>query len=115
MENTTYINPAARNLYTQYKQRATKKAMPFSLTIEEFIHIISQNCHYCGSEPAAVHTHHKNHITFNGVDRVNSHQGYEPGNVVACCWICNRAKGTLSPEQLRAHAEKIVAHMKGTV
>jgi len=60
-------------------------------------------CHYCGGEVE----------TRLALDRIDSMKGYTPGNVVSCCWRCNRCKVDLSTDEWYAHMEKILAHRKG--
>lgn len=57
-------------------------------------------CHYCDGpvEPGGV-----------GLDRIRSHEGYIPGNVVACCLKCNTAKSDLSKKEFFAHLTKMAA------
>lgn len=38
-------------LYSDYKNRANKKGLEFSITKIEFENLIYQNCFYCGSKP----------------------------------------------------------------
>lgn len=45
----------------------------------------------------------------NGIDRYDSAQGYVSGNVVPCCWPCNRAKGSSITEEFLAHVRKIAS------
>jgi len=46
-------------------------------------------CHYCGETPVPG-------ISLNGLDRVDSRQGYTDANTVPCCSICNDMKITFS-------------------
>ena len=92
-----HIDPYAcsvRALYTRYKSRARKDKKDFHLTQDEFRSLITKPCAYCGTPPLQQHKkcHCKKSILHNGLDRVDSKQGYIQNNVVSCCWICNRAK-----------------------
>lgn len=46
----------------------------------------------------------------NGIDRVDSAQGYVLTNVVPCCKQCNRAKSDLSREEFLTWVERVHAH-----
>lgn len=48
----------------------------------------------------------------NGVDRVNSQQGYEAGNVVPCCKHCNKAKLNRTEAEFIAHCQRVAAHFE---
>lgn len=91
---------AKQEVYKNYKQAAKRREYAFELTLEEFVSIILQPCHYCGIEasltsPLAAHKDFK----YNGVDRVDNHEGYVLDNCVPCCDICNNSKSTLTTEQ----------------
>ena len=61
-------------------------------------------CQYCGSCRA------------NTIDRLESDEGYQQGNVVPACWRCNRMKGTLSLDVFLWHVRAIVKfHRDGTI
>lgn len=89
----------------EYKSRAKDKGLPFSLTTEEFYNLMYTQCHYCGvnyetsSNEQKVYRYGEAHsIKYNGIDRIDSNRGYEIGNVVSCCKICNHAKMDLKQE-----------------
>ena len=68
--------------YKKYKLDAKRRNYKFELTIEQF-KILTENvfCFYC-----------KDFYKVCGVDRVKNIKGYEVGNVVSCCSICNHMK-----------------------
>lgn len=44
-----------------------------------------------------------------GLDRIDNSKGYEPGNVVSCCNVCNTIKNKyLSLEETKAAVQLIV-------
>lgn len=84
-----------RSLYAQYKHSAKKKGIPFELEYTQFIEIATAKCFYCDAEPSRIHKagHNRGECVANGIDRVaNNGDGYVAGNVVPCCWFCNRTK-----------------------
>jgi hypothetical protein len=84
-------------LFLSIKRRARHRDIPFSLTKEHFLALVFNDCYYCGSKPNNVFVAKNGEtLKYNGVDRVDSSKGYELGNVVQCCKICNRAKSDLS-------------------
>jgi hypothetical protein len=88
----------SKEIYARYRWRAEEKGRTFLLSLEQFRDVAQQNCHYCGAEPRNI---------YNGLDRIDSNQGYAVGNVVPCCWTCNRAKGDMSYEDFLAHLRRI--------
>lgn len=85
---------AAKSKYGSYKGMAKKKCRVFNLTLDDFMKITSEPCHYCGMEPVQI-THPKNtngEYVYNGIDRVDNSIGYVKENVVPCCKRCNVAK-----------------------
>jgi hypothetical protein len=101
-----------RKSYRTYTKNAQKCGREFSLILEEFIHIIIQDCFYCDGKPklfnayfnseGELHEHYKNkdsvsvnsaNVYTNGVDRIDNSRGYLLDNCVPCCWDCNQMKG----------------------
>ena len=70
------------------KRDAKSRNLAFSITLEEYINLIDQPCHYCNDAFG--------HVTKGtGLDRINSSEGYLATNVVSCCTACNRIKSDL--------------------
>jgi len=89
-----------RSLYNSYRGNARKRNVDWKLTYLEFLTYLSKNCYYCSSEPrltTRTYRKYRNHlIKYNGIDRVDNSLGYNIDNCVSCCFICNRAKNTMS-------------------
>lgn len=106
-----------RNLYYTYKRRAKAMGIEFDLSLDAFRNITKQDCSYCGAPPLQEKRAHRSshgEYLYNGLDRVDNSAGYEPWNVVACCGVCNRAKGVMGRKDfirlaksiaVRCHAE----------
>jgi hypothetical protein len=113
------IGRRASYLYGCYRLAASRKGkkarpLPFELTPEHFLVLISGNCFYCGVEPqlrAASNKHPK--IFCNGVDRVDSSKGYLLNNCVSCCSTCNRAKLAMTREEFLAWVRRAYEHNYG--
>jgi len=58
--------------------------------------LIKLNCCYCGKPPSNIKTINKATIIYSGLDRLDVTEQHILGNVVPCCWECNRAKHVLS-------------------
>ena len=92
------------SMFRIYKQGANKRGHQFTLTLEEFTHLVTQPCcHYCNEPPELT-----NHLL--GVDRLDNSQGYILGNVVPSCSICNLMKGKLGKEKFLLLVGKISRH-----
>lgn len=91
-----------------YRKGAEKRKLSFLLTQKEFEELTKQNCYYCGTAPRLM-TKDSGHVTraMNGVDRVDSNQGYEVSNCVPCCKTCNYMKLDLSKEAFLTQVNKI--------
>lgn len=66
-------------------REAARRGIPVALDAVRAVALMSTPCVYCGCEPVA---------RASGLDRVDNGVGYQRSNVVACCWDCNRMKGT---------------------
>jgi hypothetical protein len=92
-------------IFKQYKTDAAKKNKPFLLSFGDFKEIAAKNCWYCG-EPPFIQNFYKKSIIYsvdhdtieratilaNGIDRVDSNEGYILTNCRPCCTVCNRMK-----------------------
>lgn len=91
-------------LLRAYENNAKQSNRSFSLTLNKFEEITSQNCHYCGSAPSKKFTSRSRNANatpyvYNGIDRKNNEIGYEDDNCLPCCWDCNQAKGSKNYEE----------------
>lgn len=102
---------SANELFSSYKKSASSRGRDFLLSKNDFMKIIDKPCVYCGSEKSIERKPNKGvngGFMYTGIDRVDSSKGYQNGNVVPCCWICNRAKGTLSESEFYEWIKSIV-------
>lgn len=82
----------------RYIKGAMDRQIIWSLTPEEFVEIVEQDCTYCGSPPRPYKSKPNRGkgrtvtAVMNGIDRVNSREGYIVSNVIPCCSVCNRMK-----------------------
>jgi len=64
------------------------------LTYEEFLAFTEQGaCHYCGSPVMWNEVTVQKGPRGHNLDRIDNERGYEPGNLVVCCWECNNGRG----------------------
>ena len=105
-------NDAALNgLLRDYKRRARERNLDFSLTKNEFEKITQKNCHYCGAQPFnKTKWSYADTFLYNGVDRIDSDNGYVLGNVLPCCKYCNFLKGRMDYKEFMLQVQKIYKH-----
>ena len=106
---------AARNRrFAAYQSGARKRGYGWDLSVDEFAELVSQDCHYCGCTPGNVSRTGRSQGDFvcNGLDRRDNDKGYDLSNVVPCCWICNKAKGSLSYDEFRKWIFRVAEHQR---
>lgn len=99
-----------RAVFGAYRKRARVGGLAFDLTEEMFRQITKADCYYCGDKPRQARKSHRlSHgaYVYNGIDRLDNSLGYVPGNVVTCCGLCNRAKGTMGQYEFMDMVRKI--------
>jgi hypothetical protein len=111
---TSIEDGASRALFRRYRTGALERNLTFNISYEFFLQITKENCYLCGKEPsqvrkkqAKINTVVKDYI-YNGIDRLESHTGYENNNVKACCKKCNMMKKDLSLLEFLNHINTII-------
>lgn len=66
-------------------REAARRGIVVALDAARAVALMGTPCVYCGCEPT---------VRASGLDRVDNDVGYRRSNVAACCWDCNRMKGT---------------------
>lgn len=99
---------AARNRVLKiYKDDANARHFSWNISDSQFDPLVLSPCHYCGRSPGRIVTWGRGVFVCNGIDRLDSRVGYEENNVVPCCEICNRMKGTLTLEKFLERIKEI--------
>lgn len=104
------INPITMfgDIYNRYKKGARHRKIFFDLTLEESANLFSANCAYCGASPAGSYSTSKYYkVPYNGIDRINTKEGYVIGNVTSACRSCNVAKHEKTVDEFLLHIHKI--------
>lgn len=102
--------------YSRIKIGASRRGYKFSLTKKYVKDICSRSCFYCGKQPSQSNGKDLNRyyggdlFIHNGLDRVDNTKGYIDGNVVPCCWSCNRIKGSFSIQEFQKAITGIYNH-----
>lgn len=105
--------PAWKQVFELYKRNAVRNQREFDFSEQEFRHMISESCSYCGKPPTQkfwkLGRENSNHreFVYNGLDRIDSSKGYTEENVVPCCKTCNELKSDKSREEFLAAIEAI--------
>jgi hypothetical protein len=107
------------DLFEKHKRRGWE----FHLTLPQFKVIVQRNCAYCDKEPSNIHrlkykidgvykriSDPSLEIRYSGLDRVDTSKGYIAGNMVPCCFGCNKMKSVLSVDEFFALMERIRLH-----
>lgn len=55
-------------------------------------------------------TRNRGQFVYNGLDRLDTSQGYAPGNVVPCCGDCNWAKRARTRPEFLAWVVRVYWH-----
>jgi len=99
-------SPIQRHALAMYKSAAKSKNIAFTLSKDYFFELVSSNCYYCGAFPSNSSKRIKGAV-YNGVDRIDSRQGYINGNVRSCCGKCNTMKNDLTESEFFEQIKKI--------
>ena len=97
---------ARTNIYEKYRlyqKGCVDRCLSFILSIDEFISIVNNKCYYCD---------YVNSDFVNGIDRLDSNEGYIIDNCVSCCKMCNYMKASLSIDVFIKRVEHILSYQK---
>lgn len=93
-----------QNRFMRAKKKAEYKTVAWNLSLEDFKQEIEKPCFYCQNKlckPSEVGV---------GLDQIVPGNGYIVGNVVSCCYTCNRIKGDeFSSEETLAAVQAVIA------
>jgi hypothetical protein len=107
---------AMRRQITRYRFQAAERGLAWELTESDCRNLFTADCHYCGAKPAAysVPSHGSKYggFYYNGIDRIDSDYGYLSGNVISACFVCNRAKSTMSYPDFIRWIERCASNMR---
>ena len=87
--------------YGRLKISTRERNLDVTLSLEEFIDIVSKICNYCGEGKER-----------RGIDRMDNLKGYTLENSASCCKICNYMKKTMTIEEFLTHVKKIANYRK---
>lgn len=100
-------------LYTSYRTNAGYSKRVFGLTFDEAVCLFKASCKYCGRSPSKKKTHKvasSVSVKWNGIDRINSREGYFIKNCVTCCEDCNLAKSNSTVDDFLSWVKMVYLH-----
>lgn len=82
------------SLMSSYKSGAKIRNLEFKITDVDCMKLFKDKCVFCGREPFNIYRKKKikGSYVYNGIDRINSKEGYFIDNVQSCCKDCNFLK-----------------------
>jgi hypothetical protein len=98
---------ALNKAYNQFISACNKMKRKNNLTFNKWKTLVLSDCFYCGITSDKGRKIYPYNIKINGIDRVDNNIDYINGNIVSCCWMCNKMKGTLSKKDFLFQAEQI--------
>ena len=103
-----------RTAYFWHKSGAHRRGIQQDLTLEQYRHVVTQECTYCGAPPSTTTSGTDGSVytafAHNGVDRADNTLGYTVSNSVPCCPTCNMVKRDLSVQDFLAWAARVHYH-----
>lgn len=113
-----------RRLYTHAGHKSRKRGKEWKLSFEDYMEIIQMQCHYCDAEPGNSVDKamdlgrldpRRRDYKYQGIDRIDSSKGYTRDNVLPCCWMCNKMKGTSTTGEILCHLRKMLPRLADLV
>lgn len=107
-----------RQLLATYRGGAARRNLPFKLSLEDFKRLTSGNCAYCGITPGRTIMPRRftngtdwGDYKCNGIDRMDSAQGYKLNNCVSCCGLCNLAKKEMPFDEFIEYLKRVASYV----
>lgn len=108
-------------LFNVYRQRARATGREFHLSLPQLKFVSLLPCVYCGKEPdnllrrkyvvdGVLDYPPEMEIRYSGLDRIDSEKGYILGNILPCCWQCNKIKSAMPLDEFLALIARIQKH-----
>ena len=98
------------------RKNAFERGIEWALDDRTAKDLIAGECRFCGHPSIPIEPVLKKRIPWtlrgvNGIDRLDSSQGYTTINCVSCCSKCNLAKRTMTVSDFIEWIEKVRAHL----
>jgi hypothetical protein len=109
------FQPLISKIYKQYRTGAKSRNYDFSLTLDDIVDIIFNNCYYCNGEPSnkcVLSYDTDRYCYYNGIDRIDNTKGYNLDNIVPCCHKCNFAKSHHTQQEFLEWALRLADNIR---
>ncbi len=115
---------AQYRIFLSFKNSAKRRKVSITLTLAEVADLTSHPCFYCGALPAQVlkvpvtsrrgagGTRYIGTHLYSSIDRIDNSRGYEPGNTIPSCRMCQIAKGSQSCSEFAAWIERLHSRLQ---
>ena len=102
-----------RQKFNSLRSRAKRRGLKVEITFEEYRYLKISDCHYCGIDNMFLKYYCEVMnigMPYMSIDRKDNTKGYTSDNVVACCFLCNKIKGSFfTEEEMRKIGEQYIA------
>lgn len=102
---------AVSKIIGRYKSKAKERNLSWNLNREIFENTIKKPCYYCGISSSLSLKIQNYSYNYNGIDRINSKNGYEENNIVPCCKTCNMSKSDMSQEDFYSWIKRVANNL----
>lgn len=102
---------AFHKVLAEYKKRANRKNIAWSLDDMEVKTMMQSFCTYCGEQPNRIARTKSSSFVYNGLDRIDNAKGYTPENTTTACWRCNAAKNNMSLAEFQNWIKRVTEKM----
>lgn len=98
---------AFNHIYCRYKASAWERCLGFDISLAQFINVALNKCTYCDSDYSNRYKTKHGELRYNGLDRIDSSQGYHVSNITSCCRTCNTSKNDLTLKEWKEWIDKV--------
>lgn len=103
----THESPSEEREWRRHCRSAAANDISHDLVLEDYVHVASLNCLFCGAAP----TNHKvgtQYVALHNVIRVVHSEGFTHDNSAPCCLRCEATLGTMDVREYIAHCRQVV-------
>jgi len=102
-----------RKKFNSLKARAKKRGLPVTISYEFYRSLKTSDCYYCGISSLLIQFYCEVmgiNTPWMTIDRADNEKGYIFNNVVPCCFLCNKIKGSFfNVEEMKQIGKQFVA------